>query len=323
MPRQARLDAPGTLHHVIIRGLERGLIVRDDEDRQAFVTRLAALVQATRTLVYAWALLPNHAHLLLRTGPVGLPTVMRRLLTGYAIAFNRRHRRVGHLFQNRYKSIVCEDDPYFRELVRYIHLNPLRAGLVPALRRLECYPWAGHAGLLGTVPQPWLAVAAVLPWFGSTPTQARRAYRRYVAEGVPLGRRPELVGGGLIRSAGGWAVVQAWRRRGEANAADPRILGTGDFVERLVAEAEAQQRPQPDVRHRPQAAARLIRTVCSQAGIGEAELRTGSRRRPVVQRRVEVARTLVRTLGFSLAEVARELGVSTSAICRALRRAGD
>jgi putative transposase len=110
MPRQARLDAPGTLHHVIIRGLERGLIVRDDADRQAFVTRLAALVQATRTPVYAWALLPNHAHLLLRTGPVGLPTVMRRLLTGYAITFNRRHRRVGHLFQNRYPSIVVEAD---------------------------------------------------------------------------------------------------------------------------------------------------------------------------------------------------------------------
>jgi len=323
MPRQARLDAPGTLHHVIIRGLERGLIVRDDEDRQAFVTRLAVLVQATRTPVYAWALLPNHAHVLLRTGPVGLPTVMRRLLTGYAVTFNRRHRRVGHLFQNRYKSIVCEDEPYFRELVRYIHLNPLRAGLVPDLRRLEYYRWGGHAGLLGRVPQPWLAAAAVLPWFGVTPTQARRAYRRFVAEGVPLGRRPELGGGGLLRSSGGWAVVQAWRRRGEATAADPRILGTGDFVERLVAAAGAPQPPQPDVRHRPQAVARLIRTVCAQAGIGEAELRTGSRRQPVVQGRAEVARTLVRTLGFSLAAVARELGVSTSAICRTLRKAGD
>jgi putative transposase len=248
---------------------------------------------------------------------------MRRLLTGYAITFNRRHRRIGHLFQNRYKSIVCEEDPYFRELIRYIHLNPLRAGLVPDLRRLEWYPWGGHAALLGRVPQPWLDVGAVLPWFGPTPTQARRAYRRYVAEGVPLGRRPELVGGGLIRSAGGWAVVQAWRRLGAATAADPQILGTGDFVQRVIAEAEAQRRPQPGVRRRPQAAARLIRAVSTRAGIGEAELRTGSRRRPVAQRRVEVARTLVRTLGFSLADAARELGVSTSAICRALQKPGD
>src|SRR3989304_1133041 len=130
MPRHARLDAPGTLHHVIIRGLERGAIVKDDPDRAAFVTRLGKVAQATGTTIYAWALLPNHAHVLLRSGPAGLPRFMRRLLTGYAVTFNRRHKRAGHLFQNRYKSIVCEEDAYFRELVRYIPLNLLRAKLV-------------------------------------------------------------------------------------------------------------------------------------------------------------------------------------------------
>jgi REP element-mobilizing transposase RayT len=85
MPRQARLDAPGTLHHVIIRGLERRAIVKDDVDREAFVTRLGAMAQATGTPIYGWALLPNHAHVLLRSGPTGLPRFMRRLLTGYAI----------------------------------------------------------------------------------------------------------------------------------------------------------------------------------------------------------------------------------------------
>ncbi len=102
MPRQARLDAPGTLHHVILRGLERGRIVADDADRAAFVARLGAVALATGTPLYAWALLPNHAHLLLRSGAQGLPQFMRRLLTGYALAYNRRHRRAGHLFQNRY-----------------------------------------------------------------------------------------------------------------------------------------------------------------------------------------------------------------------------
>ncbi len=260
MPRQARLDAPGTLHHVILRGLDRGRIVRDETDRQAFVSRLADVVQATGTTVYAWALLPNHAHLLLRSGPAGLPTAMRRLLTGYAGTFNRRHRRIGHVFHNRYKSIVVEEDRYFRELVRYINLNPLRAGLVPNLGALARYPWGGHAGLLGRVPQPWLAASAVLRWFGRTTRQARHAYRRYVAEGVALGRRPELVGGGLVRAAGGWAVVQAWRRRGEATAADPRILGTGEFVERVVAEADPRHRPAPRDR-RTDAVAPVIRTA--------------------------------------------------------------
>ncbi len=321
MPRQARLDAPGTLHHVILRGLERGRILRDDTDRQAFVTRLADVVQATGATVYAWALLPNHAHLLLRSGRAGLPTAMRRLLTGYAGTFNRRHRRIGHVFHNRYKSIVVEEDRYFRELVRYIHLNPLRAGLVPNLGALTRYPWGGHAGLLGRVPQPWLAASDVLRWFGRPPRQARQAYSRYVAEGVALGRRPELVGGGLVRSAGGWAVVQAWRRRGEATTADPRILGTGEFVERVVAEADPRHRPTPRGR-RPEAIARVIRTACKEAGIGEGELRTGSRRRAVARLRGVVAQRLVTTFGLSLADAAWELGVSTSAICRVVRKAG-
>ena len=130
MPRHARLDAPGTLHHVIIRGLERGAIVKDDGDREAFVTRLGTVAQATGTTIYGWALLPNHAHLLVRTGTRPLSRSLRSLLTGYAGAFNRRHRRAGHLFQNRYKSIVVEEEPYLLELVRYLHLNPLRAGVV-------------------------------------------------------------------------------------------------------------------------------------------------------------------------------------------------
>jgi putative transposase len=168
MPRQARLDAPGTLHHVIIRGLERGAIVKDDVDREAFVTRLGAVAQATGTAIYGWALLPNHAHLLLRSGPAGLPRFMRRLLTGYAITFNRRHKRLGHLFHNRYKSIVCEEDAYFQELVRYIHLNPLRAQMVANLRGLDRYPWCGHATVVGRIPRPWQDRRTVLGWFGRT-----------------------------------------------------------------------------------------------------------------------------------------------------------
>ena len=112
MPRGARLDAPGTLHHVIVRGIERRNIVDDDKDREDFVFRLSKLSEETGTAIFAWALLPNHAHILLRSGPAGLSNFMRRLLTGYAAAYNRRHKRYGHLFQNRYKSIICEEDPY-------------------------------------------------------------------------------------------------------------------------------------------------------------------------------------------------------------------
>ena len=140
---------------MIIRGIERRRIVDDDQDRERFLDRLGDLTSETRTVVCAWALMNNHAHLLVKSGPAVLAGFMRRLLTGHAVYFNRRHRRHGHLFQNRYKSIVCEEDPYFKELVRYIHLNPLRAGAAADLAALERCRWCGHAAVLGKWQSPW------------------------------------------------------------------------------------------------------------------------------------------------------------------------
>jgi REP element-mobilizing transposase RayT len=140
MPRSARLDSPGLLQHVIVRGNERRPIFLDDQDRSFFLGRFSSLLQATDTDCLAWALLTNHFHLLLRPRSGHLATFMRRLLTSYAVTFNRRHKRSGHLFQNRYKSFVCEEEVYFLELVRYIHLNPLRAGRVVDLDALAMYP---------------------------------------------------------------------------------------------------------------------------------------------------------------------------------------
>ena len=155
MPRQPRLDAPGTWHHVMGRGIERTQIFHTDTDRADFVSRLSALAREGQWSIAAWALLPNHFHLLVRTGAQPLFRSMKKLLTGYVVNFNRRHKRAGHLFQNRYKSIVVEEEPYVLELTRYIHLNPLRAGLVERLAELRRYPWSGHAALLGRGDHPW------------------------------------------------------------------------------------------------------------------------------------------------------------------------
>jgi REP element-mobilizing transposase RayT len=225
MPRQARLDSPGTLHHVIIRGIEKKKIVSCDQDRQDFVARMGTIALETETSVYAWALMTNHAHILLRSGPSGLSRYMRRLLSGYAISYNRRHRRHGHLFQNRYKSIVCEEDSYFKELVRYIHLNPLRAKLVDNLTKLDRYRYCGHSVLMGRVKNDWQDRDYVLEWFGSKEGEAKRAYRRFVKMGIDQGHRSDLTGGGLIRSQGGWSAVNALRRLGVREKSDERILG--------------------------------------------------------------------------------------------------
>ena len=160
MPRQARLDAPGVLQHVMARGIERRKIFLDDQDNASFLERLALILEESQTQCYAWALIPNHFHILLRTGTTPLSTVMRRLMTGYAVTFNIRHRRSGHLFQNRYKSVVCEEDPYLLELTRYIHLNPLRAGLVEDLNTLDKYAWSGHSAILGRRKNPLIPETA-------------------------------------------------------------------------------------------------------------------------------------------------------------------
>ena len=118
MPRKARIDAPGALHHIIVRGIERRKIFLDDFDRDNFLKRLGNVLSETATPCFAWALIPNHAHLLLRTGTTAIATVMCRLLTGYAVSFNRRHRRHGPLFQNRYKSILCQEA--FERLIKRV-----------------------------------------------------------------------------------------------------------------------------------------------------------------------------------------------------------
>ena len=214
MPRQARLDAPGTLHHVIGRGIERSGIFRNDFDRADFLGRVEDLSREGSWIIYAWAFLPNHFHLLVRTGKQGLPKSMRKLLTGYVVNFNRRHGRCGHLFQNRYRSIVCEDDPYLLELTRYIHLNPLRAGLVRDLEELKRYPWSGHSVLMGVIKRDWQDTENILGFFGRRRGDAVQGYSQYVSEGVREGRRPDLVGGGLVRSMGGWSEVLSLRTKG-------------------------------------------------------------------------------------------------------------
>lgn len=166
MPRKARIDAPGALHRIICRGIERKRIFRNDADRDSFLERLGNILLDTSTSCFAWALIPNHFHLLLRMGSAPIATVMSRLLTGYAVTFNHRYRRHGQLFQNRYKSILCEEDTYLLELVRYIHLNPLRAKLVADVDALDKYPYCGHSILIGTRKNEWQEVDYILARFG-------------------------------------------------------------------------------------------------------------------------------------------------------------
>lgn len=228
MPRQARLDYPGCLHHLINRGIERRKIFIDSRDYGTFLEILGEVILNGKHQCYGWALMPNHFHLLLKTGEESISRAMSRLLTRYAIIFNKRHQRSGVLFQNRFKSIVCDEEIYFKKLVAYIHLNPLRAGLVKDFSALANYPWTGHGALLGKAKSSWMAVGETLAHFGSGFKNARREYMCFLENHQDM-RSGALSGGGLIRTRGG--LLEVLKDREDREVYDTRILGEGDFVE--------------------------------------------------------------------------------------------
>jgi putative transposase len=321
MPRLARLDAPGALQHIIIRGIERQKIFRDDDDRAAFLRRLERILTESATPCYAWALMPNHAHLLLETGRVPLATVMRCVLTGYAVTFNRRHRRHGPLFQNRYKSILCEQEPYLLELVRYIHLNPFRGQQVRDLDELDRYPYAGHSTLMGKRINEWQAVDAVLGQFAWRAATARGKYRAFVAEGVAKGRRPELVGGGLIRSLGGWTAAQALQQDKSLRVkGDERILGESEFVLRVLAMAEEDLKRSEQFRRRGVNLDGIARQAAAAFGLEPDILLHPGQLRAVVAARSVFCYWAVRELGHTATALAKRLGMTQSAVSIAVHR---
>jgi len=320
MPRQARIDAPNALHHIIVRGIESRKIFIDDRDRKSFLERLGDILEETSTACYAWALLPNHFHLCLRTGTHPIATVMRRLLTGYALNFNRRHRRHGHLFQNRYKSILCQEDPYLLELVRYIHLNPLRAHLVEDLKELDSYLYAGHSFILGKKKNDWQDIKHILAFFDRKMASARRQYRAYVEEGIEQGRRPELVGGGLVRSLGGWEKVKALRKKEMRLKGDERILGDTDFVLAVLKESEERLERRYELEAQGVNLDDVARRAAFLFGIEPNEIYTSGKQPILVGARSLFCYWAVRELGISATALARKLQLSQPAISISVKR---
>jgi REP element-mobilizing transposase RayT len=321
MPRQARIDAPGVLHHVIIRGIERRKIFRDNQDRDDFIERLGTLLPKTQITCYAWALLPNHAHFLFRTGNISLATLMRRLLTGYVVTFNKRYNRHGPLFQNRYKSIICQEDAYLKELVRYIHLNPIRAKIVSSFSELNRYPYCGHGVVLGKHNNPWQDTNYVLSYFGKTVKKARDNYLSFIEEGIGQGRRPELTGGGLVRSLGGWKKVKEIKVNGQDRIkGDQRILGESDFVQELLNRAENKFDRFYELKKKGYNLERVEKKVCEIFKISRKELISKSRIKARAEARGLYCYWAARELGYSLTELARLLNITAPGVVYAVRR---
>jgi len=277
-------------------------------------------VQKANAGLYAWALMPNHAHVLMRTGTLPLSQLAQRWLGPYATAFNLIHRRAGHLFQGRFKNVLVEEEPYLLELVRYIHLNPVRSRLPVTIDSLDTYPWTGHAVLLGKAAFAAQDCTFVLGRFAPALRQARIAYRKFVREGVSDGCLPDLEGGGLRRSSLGWEVIPNLKRGRELWEFDERVLGSSEFVRGVLERIGDRGVPRP-----PADPIRVLESlgerVSCRFSITSNELCSPTKRQNVIDARAILSYLAVRHHGLSLTAVARHLNVARQSVARGLARA--
>lgn len=310
MPRQARIDIPGQLYHVMSRGIERRRIFIDDEDHADFRDRVCVWLQKTGSKCLAWCLMPNHFHFLVLRGSRPLSEMMHHVMTGYAVNFNLRHGRAGHLFQNRYKAIICELERYLLELVPYIHLNPLRARLVADLAGLKGYKWCGHGAVVTGVLDDVLDRGELLRHFDSAPSLAVAKYAQIMAEKAAEAGRQDLSGGGMLRSAGGRESVLKAFRAGEKVFSDQRVLGGSAFVESVLKGADVALNLERKSR------AEVLADVEKLTGISKMDiLRHSHERGPSRARAVYCFRCAVEA-GSTGRELALELGLSSGAVSK-------
>ena len=289
MARKPRIHLCGGLYHVMLRGNGGQAIFSDDADRQGFCALVAEGVERFGHRIHAYCLMANHVHLAIRVGDASVSRIIQNLAFRYTRAFNRRARRVGHLFQGRFRSLLVDGNTYLFELVRYIHLNPVRSGLV---RDPAEWAWSGHRAYLGKVRTPWMDCGFVLSMFDEhDPRRARRRYAAFVREGLGEGYREEL-------------------HRG---AADPRVSGGDAFVLGVLGETAPRPARAPHLNA-------IIADVCTAWGIDEPALRAPGRRRDAAQARAAIGLLAADMGAATLAEVAVRFGRDIATISRRVAR---
>lgn len=323
MPRQGRLHITGGYYHVLGRGLERRAIFSHKDDKVDFLARLDRCLEQTQAQCLAWAVMSNHYHLLIRAGKTPLSKLMGPLLGGYAGSYNRRHRRAGYVFQNRYKSVLCDADSYLLQLVRYIHLNPVKAKILRSLSELDRYPWTGHAGLLGKHRQPWQETEELLSLFDPRLDIARSQYREFVEEGLRAGDQQDLSGGGLIRSYGGWEAVAFSRKEHVLRIGDERILGDSSFVELALREDEIALQEKTRNQRQGIGMPELIDCVCKHYNISREQLCQKGRSNDLSLVKALICFWGTSKLGITTRQLANKLGISQPAVSKLSKKGRD
>jgi putative transposase len=198
MSRPLRIEYPGAFYHVINRGHRQEAIVSDQRDKERFISQVSRMSRQFNVLVHSYCLMTNHYHLIIETPEGNLSRAIQWLNVSYAAYFNRRHDYTGHLFQGRFKSVLVEAGEYLEALSRYIHLNPVRAGVASCA---WAYAWSSCRYFVGSeIPPGWLEVNRILAGFGRKRTAARLRYTAYLSEATQANPLDDLVGGSLLGS---------------------------------------------------------------------------------------------------------------------------
>ncbi len=291
MGRGRRICYPGAFFHCLNRGNRREKIFQDDEDYHQMLECLGGACERYRVLIHGFCLMPNHFHILLQQEARPVSSAMRSLETRYATYFNRKYRQTGHVFQGRFRGLLCDKQTYLLSLIRYIHLNPVRAELV---QKPQEWPWSSLSAYLGLSACAWLYKKEVMAMFGRRPRQRLLEF---------LSQAP-----GLTRE-------QIYPDEGLS------ILGSQEFIAQVAKQGEPRRVRQRVYTGGKLSMQELSERVCRAAGLTVAQIR---RKGKGAQRETEVRERLIHTatrvMFYRVAEVARYLGLTTSAITHANHR---
>ena len=207
MARKTRIEFPGAFYHVLARGNNKQKIFKDEQDYKIYILDLKRYHERYKFILYAYALMPNHVHLLIETGLTPLSKIMQGLQQSYTSYFHKKYNCIGHIFQARYKAILCQRDAYLLELVRYIHLNAVRATQVDSP---EKYPWSSHRVYLGYLRQSFIKKDFIFRLLSDNRSVAEKIYRQFIKDGMDKGHQESYY-----------------------NVIDQRLLGSSDFVNKV------------------------------------------------------------------------------------------
>jgi putative transposase len=310
MPRQRRIVVPGEIHHVMARGLDGIEIFHKREDYCFFIQNLSKLLQESSCRCYAWVLMANHYHLVVRPLKGELSRFMLRLNMRYARYFNRQYKRRGYLFQDRFKSIATQEYWYFRELIRYVHLNPLRAGIVSSLSKLVQYPWSGHRAIMGVETNLWQSVDEVLSRFGIQRESAIDAYLQFLREWTGIENDQPLY----------HAIIRPGISEEASANADDRILGEASFVlsAKKRAEIEIGEYTQR-IKNRPNLDA-IAETVSKEFKMNVEEIFIRDKMNCHSKLRSRFCTLARKHYGYSLSQIGAYLNITAGSVSRAIGR---